>query len=130
MILLNTVNGIQRAPLDWDVLEYDYNKKFHLYFKELNRLYNEYPAFYEVDFDSKGFQWLDFSDSDNSVIGFVRYNSDKSEMLFFTFNMTPVLRENYLFGVPQPGFYREILNSNAGEYGGSRYRKFRGSPFR
>ena len=107
------------ASLDWEVLEYEYNKKFHLYFKELNKLYKDYPAFHEVDFESKGFRWLDFSDMDNSVIGFVRYNSDKSEMLLFTFNMTPVLRENYVFGVPAKGFYKEILNSNASEYGGS-----------
>lgn len=107
------------TSLEWEVLDNDYNKKFNLFFKEINRLYNEQPAMYEVDFDSKGFQWLDFSDSDNSVIGFVRYNLDKSEMLIFTFNMTPVVRENYMFGVPEAGFYREILNSNAVEYGGS-----------
>lgn len=107
------------SSLDWDVLNYDFNNKLHIFFREISSLYKEYPAFHEVDFDSKGFQWLDFSDSDNSVIGFVRYNSDKSEMLLFTFNMTPVLRENYIFGVPKKGFYREILNSNAAEYGGS-----------
>ena len=105
--------------LKWEVLENDYNKKFNLFFRELNRLYKEHPAFHEVDFDSKGFQWLDFSDADDSVIGFVRYNSDKSEMLLFTFNMTPVLRENYVFGVPKRGYYKEIMNSNAAEYGGS-----------
>jgi len=105
--------------LKWLVLENDYNNKFNLYFRELNRLYKELPAFHEVDFESKGFQWLDFSDSDNSVIGFVRYNAGKSEMLLFTFNMTPVLRENYVFGVPKRGFFREIMNSNATEYGGS-----------
>ena len=105
--------------LDWNVLENDFNKKFHLFFKEINRLYKNYPAFYEEDFDSKGFQWLDFSNADQSVIAFVRYNSDKSEMILFTFNMTPVLREDYEFGVPKKGFYREILNSNAAEFGGS-----------
>ncbi len=107
------------ASLEWEVLDIDYNNKFHYYFRELNRLYKEYPAFHEEDFDSKGFQWLDFSDSDNSVIGFVRYNSDKSKMLLFTFNMTPVVRENYVFGVPAKGFYKEIMNSNAAEYGGN-----------
>ena len=107
------------ASLDWEVLDYEFNKKFQIYFKELNRLYRDRPAFHEVDFESRGFQWLDFSDMDNSVIGFVRYNSDKSEMLLFTFNMTPVLRENYVFGVPAKGYYREILNSNAEEFGGS-----------
>lgn len=105
--------------LEWNVLENDLNSKFHIYFKELNRLYKDYPAFHEEDFDSKGFQWLDFSNADHSVIAFVRYNSDKSKILLFTFNMTPVLREDYVFGVPKNGFYREILNSNAAEFGGS-----------
>ncbi|MDZ4711544.1 MAG: 1,4-alpha-glucan branching protein GlgB [bacterium] len=107
------------ASLDWNVLEYEFNKKFHLYFKEFGKLYCEHSAFYEVDFESKGFQWIDFSDSDNSVIAFVRYNHDKSETLLFTFNMTPVIREKYLLGVPEKGFYKEIMNSNAEEYGGS-----------
>ena len=107
------------GSLQWEVLGNDLNGKFHDYFRELNRLYRDYPAMHEVDFDSRGFQWLDFSDSDNSVIGFVRFSSDKKEMLLFTFNMTPVTRENYMFGVPEKGFYKEILNSNAKEFGGS-----------
>ena len=126
MILHSITEWNSEDSLKWEVLDHENNKNFHLYFKELNRLYSEHPAFHEVDFDSKGFQWLDFSDSDNSVIGFVRYNSDKSEMLLFTFNMTPVLRENYVFGVPKPGFYKEIMNSNAVEYGGSGVGNFGG----
>lgn len=107
------------ASLDWEVLENEMNKKYHDYFRELNRLYKKYPAFHEDDFDSSGFQWLDFSDADKCVIAFVRYNMDKSEMLLFTFNMTPVERVDYLFGVPKSGYFREILNSNAEEYGGT-----------
>jgi 1,4-alpha-glucan branching enzyme len=94
------------------------NAKFNLYMKDLNHLYKSHPALYEVDFDSKGFQWLDFSDAVNSVISFVRYSADQKEMLLFTFNMTPIQRDNYTIGVPKPGFYKEILNSNAAEYGG------------
>ena len=107
------------GSLQWEVLGNDLNRKFHDYFRELNRIYYDYPAMHEVDFDSRGFQWLDFSDSDNSVIGFARFSSDKKEMLLFTFNMTPVTRENYMFGVPEKGFYKEILNSNAIEFGGN-----------
>lgn len=114
------------AQLDWGVLENESNKKFHEYFKQLNKIYKEHHALHEVDFDSKGFQWIDFSDSDNSVIAFVRYNSDKSETLLFTFNMTPVVRKDYLLGVPSPGYYREILNSDAVEYGGSGVGNFGG----
>jgi len=107
------------SSLDWEVLNYEFNRKYHVYFRELNRIYKEYPAFHEDDFDSSGFQWLDFSDADKSVIAFVRFSKDKKEMLLFTFNMTPVIREEYLFGVPRKGFYREILNSNAAEFGGT-----------
>jgi len=107
------------ASLDWEVLDNEMNKKYHDYFRELNRLYKKYPAFHEDDFESSGFQWLDFSDADKCVIAFVRFNKDKSEMLLFTFNMTPVERVDYLFGVPKSGYYREILNSNAEEYGGT-----------
>lgn len=107
------------TSLSWETLDYVYNNKFHAYFKELNRLYCSFSAFHEDDFDSSGFRWLDFSDSDNSVIAYVRYNKDKSQMLVFTFNMTPVQRDEYLFGVPYKGFYKEILNSNAEEFGGT-----------
>lgn len=67
------------SSIEWEVLSNDLNRKFHDYFRELNRIYKDYPAMHEVDFDSRGFQWLDFSDSDNSVIGFVRYSSDKKK---------------------------------------------------
>jgi 1,4-alpha-glucan branching enzyme len=107
------------TQLDWEALDYDLNRKFHEYFKELNRLYSEEPALHEDDFDSTGFQWIDFSNADESIICFVRYNLDKTKMMLFTFNMTPVLRNDYVLGVPYHGFYREILNSNAEQFGGS-----------
>jgi len=107
------------TQLDWEALDYDLNWKFHEYFKELNRLYSEEPALHEDDFDSTGFQWIDFSNADESIICFVRYNLDKTKMMLFTFNMTPVLRNDYVLGVPYHGFYREILNSNAEQFGGS-----------
>lgn len=114
------------TSLNWNILDHDYNKNFHKYFEELGTIYKAHPAFYEVDFESKGFQWIDFSDSDNSVIAFMRYNADKSESLLFTFNMTPVIRDNYILGVPQKGFYKEIMNSNAEIYGGSGVGNFGG----
>jgi len=107
------------TQLDWEALDYDLNRKFHEYFKGLNRLYSEEPALHEDDFDSTGFQWIDFSNADESIICFVRYNLDKTKMMLFTFNMTPVVRNDYVLGVPYHGFYREILNSNAEQFGGS-----------
>ena len=105
--------------LAWDALEMEQNLKFHEYFKELNRLYCEEPALHEYDFDSSGFQWVDFSNADESIISFIRYNLDKTKLLLFTFNMTPVVRSDYILGVPFDGYYKEILNSNAEQFGGT-----------
>jgi len=107
------------SSLDWFVLDYDFNKKLNHFFKDLNHLYRNSPALYEVDFSGEGFQWVDFSDSDSSVASFLRRSKDNKEILLFTFNFTPVPRENYQLGVPYAGYYREILNSDAKEYGGS-----------
>lgn len=107
------------GELNWDVLEIEHNKKFNLFFRDIAHLYRKQPALFEVDFKSNGFRWLDFKDADNSVLAFARFSADNKETIIFTFNMTPVIRTNYVFGVPQKGIYREILNSDAVEYGGS-----------
>lgn len=105
--------------LDWELFENDFNKKLNLYFKDLQKLYLEHKEFWEVDFESRGFNWIDFSDAEQSVLSFIRYSNDRKDFLVFTCNMTPVLRESYLIGVPQPGYYKEIFNSDAEIYGGS-----------
>lgn len=105
--------------MDWHVMDIELNKKLNLYFKDLNNLYKSYRAFFEVDFESRGFQWLDFSDAANSIIGFIRTSEDGKQILMFTFNMTPVERPDYTFGVPKAGFYKEIFNSDAEIYSGS-----------
>lgn len=106
--------------LEWGLIEQvEQNKKLNLYVKDLNHLYKTYPALYEVDFDSDGFRWIDFSDALNSVISFYRISKDKKQILLFTFNMTPTVRDNYTVGVPEAGFWKEIFNSDAEIYGGS-----------
>jgi 1,4-alpha-glucan branching enzyme len=95
------------------------NRKFNLFVKDLNHLYKSHPALYEVDFNSEGFRWVDFSDAMNSVISFYRISTDKKEIILFTFNMTPTVHENYTVGVPEEGYWKEILNSDAEIYGGS-----------
>jgi 1,4-alpha-glucan branching enzyme len=107
------------SSLDWHVLDFDNNKKLNLFFKDLNNLYKNFCSLHEIDFKLDGFQWVDFSDSENSVISFIRKSTDENEILLFVFNLTPIPRENYIFGVPKAGFYKEILNSDAIEYGGS-----------
>lgn len=109
------VNG----SLDWFVTDFELHNKLNFFVKDLNDLYINNPALYEVDFKSDGFEWVDFSDSDSSVIAFMRKSESGKDILLFVFNMTPVLRENYYLGVPYAGFYKEVLNSDGKEYGGS-----------
>ncbi len=104
--------------LAWEVLQYDFHRKLQDYNRELNRLYRSHPAFYEIDFDYTGFEWIDFRDVENSIISFLRRDA-RGRFLVFVCNFTPVPRRNYRVGVPQPGFYREILNSDSSLFGGS-----------
>ncbi|MEO0249704.1 MAG: alpha amylase C-terminal domain-containing protein, partial [candidate division WOR-3 bacterium] len=90
-----------------------------LLMQDLNRRYREEAAMHEVDFTHEGFEWIDFGDTDNNVVSFIRRAKHKEDMLVFVFNFTPVPRYGYRVGVPRPGFYREILNSDAAAYWGS-----------
>jgi 1,4-alpha-glucan branching enzyme len=105
--------------LDWHLLDYEPHRKLQSFVRELNILYKQYPAFYERDLDSSGFEWIDFHDTDNNIISFVRYAADRNDFLVFVFNFTPVPRYNYRIGVPRGAYYREILNSDAEVFGGS-----------
>jgi 1,4-alpha-glucan branching enzyme len=87
--------------------------------KDLNHLYQNEPALYEVDFEWTGFKWIDANDSDNSVFSFMRFAKSGDEFVVVVSNFTPVPRYNYRVGVPQPGYYQEILNSDSAHYGGS-----------
>jgi 1,4-alpha-glucan branching enzyme len=105
--------------LDWHLLEYEPHQKLQLFVKELNRVYRNEPALYEVDFDHTGFEWIDFMDSDNSIITFMRKASDSKDLLVFVCNFTPVYREDYRVGVPFQCEYKELLNSDSEMYWGS-----------
>jgi 1,4-alpha-glucan branching enzyme len=107
------------GAVPWDILQYDSHRKLQSLVRELNRLYAHEPAMYEVDFHYSGFEWVDFHDSDNSVIAFIRRPEGSGPWLMFCCNFTPVLRENYRFGVPEEGFYEEILNTDSELFGGS-----------
>jgi len=114
--------------LEWNILRHPENEKFHLFVKDLQCIYQKCAPFYQQDFDSHGFEWIDFSDIDQSVISFLRWSRDYKDALIFTFNMTAVPRHFYRIGVPFAGFYKEILNSDAVEYGGSGIGNFGGVP--
>ncbi len=107
------------SSLDWDLLEYEPHRKLQRLVADLNRLYRAEPPLYEVDFEWQGFEWIDFRDSDNSVISFLRWAKDRRQHLVVVCNFTPVPRHGYRIGVPTPGFYREVLNTDATDYGGS-----------
>ncbi len=85
--------------------------------QHLNHIYKNYPAFYELDDSYEGFEWIDFHDSDNSVVAFMRKSRD-GQILIFVMNGTPVVRGGYRLGVPESGFYKEILNTDSEVYGG------------
>jgi len=105
--------------LDWHLLQYEPHQKLQRFLAYLNKLYRNEPALYEVDFDYTGFEWIDFMDSDNSIITFMRRASDYQDVLVFVCNFTPVYREDYRVGVPFHCEYQELLNSDSEIYWGS-----------
>ena len=82
-------------------------------------MYRAEPALHQVDFDPAGFQWMDCSDAEQSVVAFVRRARDPRDLVLVVCNFTPVPRAGYRVGVPAEGFYRELLNTDAAYYGGS-----------
>ena len=104
--------------LDWHLTQYAEHDGLRRLVQHLNHLYTHEPAFFELDDSYEGFEWIDFGDADNSVISFAR-KSRGGDVLLFVVNATPVVREGYRTGAPGPGFYQEILNTDAQTYGGS-----------
>jgi 1,4-alpha-glucan branching enzyme len=105
--------------LEWNLLEYEPHRQVQRLVAELNRLYRAEPALYEVDFEWTGFEWIDFHDTDNSVVAFLRRAKDRHNHLVVVCNFTPLPRYGYRIGVPEACFYREILNTDSPNYGGS-----------
>jgi len=109
----------ESRSLDWHLLQYEPHQKLQAMVRDLNHLYRTEPALHEVDFDPAGFEWIDFQDSDNSIITFMRKSGRPEDTLIFVCNFTPVYREAYRIGVPWRGFYREVFNSDAADYWGT-----------
>jgi 1,4-alpha-glucan branching enzyme len=104
--------------LEWWLLEDHAHAGLSRWVEDLNRLYRSEPALHEIDFEPAGFAWIDCNDSEDSVLSYLRRARDGSSVLVVA-NFTPVPRENYLVGVPDAGYWRERLNSDATLYGGS-----------
>jgi 1,4-alpha-glucan branching enzyme len=109
----------ENAELDWGLLDAGpYHAGVQQLVRDLNRLYREHPAFWEADYDPRGFQWVDCSDYEQSVLSFVRRARGGGTEFLVALNLTPVPRSGYRLGVPRPGFWREALNTDAAIYGG------------
>jgi 1,4-alpha-glucan branching enzyme len=106
------------SSLDWSILENANNAGIQRWVGDLNRLYREVPALHELDCDPRGFTWTQPNEADASILSFLRFAHDGSPVLVVC-NFTPVPRNNCLAGVPVGGYWRELLNSDALDYGGS-----------
>jgi 1,4-alpha-glucan branching enzyme len=104
--------------LDWHLLDDPSHAALRRYVQDLNTLYVAQRPLYECDFEPSGFRWIDCNDNENSVVSVIRYARDRRDCLVQVFNFTPVARADYRIGVPDPGFYAELLNSDAAVYGG------------
>ena len=106
--------------LDWHLLESGpFHRGLQHLVRDLNLLHRSEPALHELDSEPAGFEWIDCTDSEQSVVSFVRRARRRSEFVVVACNFTPVPRSGYRIGVPRAGFYRERLNTDAALYGGS-----------
>jgi len=108
----------ENASLDWHLLQYAPHLGIQRLITDLNHLYTKEPALHDVEFEWQGFEWLEANDADASVLAFVRRARRPLNFLVVICNFTPVARENYRVGVPEAGFYREILNTDSSHYSG------------
>ena len=107
------------AQLDWHLLEAGpFHRGVHQLVKDLNKLYLAEPALWQADFEVKGFAWIDSLDHANSVLSFSRRDQTQSSELVIILNLTPVPRLRYRLGLPHPGKWLEVMNTDAAVYGG------------
>ena len=106
--------------LEWNLLDTDRHRKLKEYVRTLNRFYAENSALWEIDQSWDGFRWINDSDSENSVLSYIRKGKRQGDFVIVAANFTPVDRPVYKIGVPEGGEYEVIIHSNSTEYGGSR----------
>ncbi|HEV2953668.1 MAG TPA: 1,4-alpha-glucan branching protein GlgB [Candidatus Dormibacteraeota bacterium] len=113
--------------LDWHLLQYESHAGLERWLSDLNQVYRSEPSLHQLDFDPHGFEWVDCSDSEHSVVSLIRKGFDGSADVLGVFNFTPVPRHNYRIGISRPGWWQEILNSDATVYWGSGQGNFGGA---
>ncbi|MBU1086926.1 MAG: 1,4-alpha-glucan branching protein GlgB [Candidatus Omnitrophica bacterium] len=107
------------SSMDWDLLKQKAHLQLQRWVKELNYFYKTESAFYENDFDNQGFQWVDCRDQERGIISFIRRDCSGKNCVLIVCNFTAIAYNNYSIGISSGGFWKEILNSDAKEYGGS-----------
>src|SRR5580658_1517046 len=107
------------SSIDWNLLEYPDHRELQVLVRDLNHIYRDEPALWESDTDPAGFRWLEADDADSNMIAFMRVAASTGRRIICVGNFSPVLRRRYRVGVPGPGFYREILNTDSAVYGGT-----------
>ena len=105
--------------LEWHLLEYESHSRLQHWVSDLNRTYRAERALFELDCEPAGFEWIDGSDSEQSVLSFMRKSKGEDEIIVAVFNFTPIPRHHYRVGVPYGGYWKEILNSDSQSYGGA-----------
>ncbi len=105
--------------LDWELLQHAPHLGIHQWVRDLNHLYKDYPASYQLDSSHEGFQWMECDDRDTSVFSFVRFAEEPRSALLYVCNFTPVPRTGHRIGLPWPGVWKQLLNSDDAKYGGS-----------
>jgi len=107
------------GSLDWHLLQHDRHAQIKKWVEDLNRVYRAESALHELDCEAGGFEWIDCRDTEQSVVSFMRKGKSMSDIILIAGNFTPVPRIPYRLGVPRGGYWRELLNSDGREYGGS-----------
>ncbi len=108
-----------RQALDWDQLDYPNHAGVQRLVRDLNTVYAGEPALHARDTEGDGFAWIDASDTEQSVISYLRKGVREEDVVLVVVNLTPTVREGYRIGVPLPGLWTEILNTDGEVYGGS-----------
>lgn len=109
----------ESRSIDWHLLEWEPHRGVQNLIKDLNHLYKKETAWHGIDFKWEGFEWIDITDADNSLISFIRKGKTPGDYLIFIMNFTPRFHEVYRFGVPEESEYEIVLNSDSSHYGGS-----------
>lgn len=108
-----------QTSLDWHLMDSENHRGVRTLVRDLNALYRDCPALHERDCEGDGFAWSDCENANDSVLAYIRYGEDRAEPVVVVCNLTPVPRHGYPVGVPELGWYAELINSDAEMYGGT-----------